>query len=73
MPTYDFLCGACDHRFEAFQSIKAEPLKACPSCGQERLVRLIGSGAGILLKGPGFHANDYPTRPTPETKRKDEP
>ncbi|HWA99477.1 MAG TPA: zinc ribbon domain-containing protein, partial [Pirellulales bacterium] len=26
MPTYDYICDACGHEFEQFQSIKDEPL-----------------------------------------------
>lgn len=59
MPTYDYLCSACDHRFEEFQSITAAPLKKCPSCGKPKLKRLIGTGAGILFKGSGFYETDY--------------
>jgi putative FmdB family regulatory protein len=58
MPTYDYECRACGHRFEEFQSITAPPLMECPSCGGE-VRRLIGSGAGILFKGSGFHQTDY--------------
>lgn len=58
MPTYDYLCETCSHKFEQFQSIKAESLKTCPAC-QGRLRRLIGSGAGIIFKGSGFYQTDY--------------
>lgn len=58
MPTYDYECRACGHRFEEFQSITEAPLTECPSCGGE-VRRLIGSGAGILFKGSGFYQTDY--------------
>ncbi len=32
MPTYDYECAACGHRFEEFQSMSAELLKKCPEC-----------------------------------------
>jgi predicted nucleic acid-binding Zn ribbon protein len=44
---------------DAFQSIKAKPLRVCPACGQPALKRLIGSGAGIIFKGSGFYCTDY--------------
>ncbi|MBN1837013.1 MAG: zinc ribbon domain-containing protein [Spirochaetales bacterium] len=50
MPTYDYLCESCGHRFEHFQGINAAPLEHCPSCGG-KLRRLIGAGAGFLTKG----------------------
>lgn len=59
MPTYEYECIACGHRFERFQSMTAEPVKTCPEC-QAAVKRLIGTGAGMILKGSGFHANDYP-------------
>lgn len=58
MPTYEYECKKCGHRFEALQSIKAEPLKKCPKCSSS-LRRLIGGGAGFIFKGPGFYATDY--------------
>ena len=59
MPTYAYVCQNCQHEFDAFQSIKAKPLRVCPACGQTALKRLIGSGAGIIFKGSGFYCTDY--------------
>jgi putative FmdB family regulatory protein len=59
MPTYDYRCDACEHEFELFQSIKAEPEKKCPECGKNKLRRLIGPGAAIVFKGSGFYKTDY--------------
>lgn len=59
MPTYEYYCGSCGHEFEEFQSIKAEPLKVCPSCGKHSLKRKLGAGAGMLFKGTGFYLTDY--------------
>ncbi|MEM9702943.1 MAG: zinc ribbon domain-containing protein [Planctomycetota bacterium] len=59
MPTYDYKCRVCDHRWEEFQSITAEPTKKCPSCGKKKAERVIGAGAGILFKGSGFYQTDY--------------
>ena len=59
MPTYDYVCDACEHAFEEFQSITAKPLKKCPKCNQNKLRRLIGTGAGIIFKGSGFYETDY--------------
>jgi len=60
MPTYEYECRSCGHRFEKFQNMSDEPLKVCPECGR-KLRRLIGTGSGIIFKGPGFHATDYGT------------
>ena len=59
MPTYDYACEACGHRFEEFQSISADPLKKCPACNKRKLERLIGTGAGVIFKGSGFYQTDY--------------
>lgn len=59
MPTYEYQCEACDHRFEEFQSMSAKPLRKCPECGKLKLKRLIGTGAGIIFKGSGFYQTDY--------------
>lgn len=65
MPTYEYECDACGHEFEEFQSMSDKVLKKCPSCGKNKLQRLIGAGAGIIFKGSGFYETDY--------KRKDQP
>jgi putative FmdB family regulatory protein len=59
MPTYDYVCDACQHEFELFQSI-SEPLKKkCPECGKLKLRRLFGIGAAVMFKGSGFYETDY--------------
>ena len=59
MPTYDYECDACDHKFELFQSIMADPEKKCPKCKKMKLRRLIGTGAAVVFKGTGFYQTDY--------------
>ena len=59
MPTYEYVCGACEHAFEEFQSITAKPLRKCPDCAKLKLRRLIGTGAGFIFKGSGFYETDY--------------
>jgi putative FmdB family regulatory protein len=58
MPTYEYECQKCGHRFELFQSIKDAPKKACPKC-RGRAKRLLGTGAGLIFKGSGFYITDY--------------
>ncbi|MDR3336238.1 MAG: zinc ribbon domain-containing protein [Treponema sp.] len=57
MPTYEYECKTCGHSFEAFQSMREEPLKECPQCGKE-VRRLINGGSGIIFKGSGFYVTD---------------
>ncbi len=59
MPTYEYQCKACGYEMEEFQSITEEPLKHCPNCGTDNLVRVIGTGAGLIFKGTGFYLTDY--------------
>ncbi len=59
MPTYDYICDACQHEFEEFESIKADPQTICPVCKEPKLRRKIGAGAAILFKGSGFYQTDY--------------
>jgi putative FmdB family regulatory protein len=59
MPTYDYECKSCGKTFEIFQSISEAVKKKCPSCGKQKLVRLIGAGAGFIFKGSGFYTTDY--------------
>ncbi len=81
MPTYAYKCDHCEHDFELFQSITAEPVKKCPECKKSKVRRLIGTGAGILFKGSGFYETDYRSanykkaaekdKKAPETKSSD--
>ena len=59
MPTYDYLCGACAHSFEDFQTMTEAPLRKCPKCGRNKLQRLFWTGAAVLFKGSGFYETDY--------------
>lgn len=59
MPTYEYVCGQCGHEFEAFQSMKDQPLDTCPECKKRSIKRKIGSGAGLIFKGTGFYITDY--------------
>lgn len=70
MPTYQYECQSCKHTFDEMQSIAAPKLKTCPKCKKDKLVRLIGSGSGIIFKGSGFYETDY-KRPS-ENRSKDD-
>ena len=59
MPTYDYVCDACQHAFELSQPMSASPKKKCPQCGKPKLRRLIGAGMAIMFKGSGFYKTDY--------------
>jgi putative FmdB family regulatory protein len=57
MPTYEYECRACTHRFEAFQAMSEAPLSLCPQCGGS-VRRVIGGGTGVIFKGSGFYVTD---------------
>ena len=59
MPTYEYACAACGHKFEEFQSIMSKPIKRCPKCKKNKVQRLISGGAGFIFKGSGFYETDY--------------
>jgi putative FmdB family regulatory protein len=59
MPTYEYACEGCGHRFEEMQSFSEEPLSKCPACKKKKLKRLFGTGAAVLFKGSGFYETDY--------------
>ncbi|GER87362.1 hypothetical protein KDW_15240 [Dictyobacter vulcani] len=57
MPTYEYLCQTCSHRFETWQKMTDEPLTVCPECGQH--IRRVLFPAGVVFKGSGFYKTDY--------------
>jgi putative FmdB family regulatory protein len=73
MPTYDYRCDACEHRFELFQSIKASPVRKCPKCGKLKARRLFGIGAAVIFKGSGFYCTDYRDKSYQAAAKKDKP
>ncbi|WP_084612200.1 FmdB family zinc ribbon protein [Thermocrispum municipale] len=56
MPTYQYACKQCDHRFEAVQSFSDASLTECPECSGP-LRKLFGS-VGVIFKGSGFYRTD---------------
>ena len=57
MPTYEYQCQTCGHRFEVFQSINDVLLEKCPRCNKP-IKRLIGPGMGFILKGSGIYPSE---------------
>jgi putative FmdB family regulatory protein len=72
MPTYRYECAKCSRIHEEFHAISDPPLAKCPHCGG-RLHRLIGGGAGVILKGSGFHKTDYRRKPHVEGGKPEAP
>jgi len=61
--TYEYLCTACGHAWEAEQSISAAPLTTCPECHAEAAKRQVSGGAGFILKGGGWYSDLYGSAP----------
>lgn len=59
MPTYDYTCTSCERESSATQSIKEEPLRLCPHCGELTLKRLVSTGTTFTLKGGGWASEGY--------------
>ena len=58
MPTYDYECQDCRHRFEYFQKMSDVPLDECPECAG-KVRRVTSGGTGLIFKGSGFYITDY--------------
>ena len=48
MPTCEYECSRCGHRFERFRQMSAEPVGTCPECSAA-IRRLTGAGAGVTV------------------------
>ena len=66
MPTYEYLCQTCSHRFETWQKMTDEPLTTCPECGGH--IRKVLYPAGIVFKGTGFYKTDHGKGVSPVSK-----
>lgn len=70
MPTYEYECLKCGHRFDLFQRMTDPPRKRCPRC-RGKVRRLVGSGAGMIFKGSGFYVTDYRSQSYKDQKKKE--
>jgi putative FmdB family regulatory protein len=58
MPTYSYLCDACQTEFDKEQRISEDPIRKCPRCGKLKARRMISSG-NFILKGGGWYSDGY--------------
>lgn len=56
MPTYQYACTECGHRFEAVQAFSDNALSECPECSGK--LRKVYGSVGVVFKGSGFYRND---------------
>jgi putative FmdB family regulatory protein len=56
LPTYQYVCTACDEPLEAVQAFTDPALTECPSCGGR--LRKVFTSVGVVFKGSGFYRTD---------------
>ena len=65
MPIYEYQCTHCQHQFDVIQKMNEDPIKLCPQCSQQSVVKLV-SAAGFQLKGTGWYATDFKDKGKPK-------
>ena len=71
MPIYAYRCESCGVHFERQQSFSDAPLKRCPECNKNTLVKVIGP-VGVVFKGSGFYSTDHRSTSGLATPKKEE-
>ena len=66
--TYEYLCTACGHEWEAEQRISEDALKDCPTCGEAAAKRQVSGGMGFVLKGAGWYSDLYGLKQKPSAE-----
>ena len=57
MPTYEYECNTCHHRFDERQGFNDKPVAACPKC--KGLSQRVFHAVPIVFKGSGFYCTDH--------------
>lgn len=60
MPRYDYRCDKCEAVIEVSHKIDDTPAIKCPK--GHKMKRMLGTFGGMIFKGPGFYATDYPKK-----------
>lgn len=71
MPIYEYECRGCGEHHEFIQKFSDSPKRKCPSCGKNRLRKLI-SAAAFHLKGDGWYVTDFRDKGKSKDKGKQE-
>src|SRR5258708_7193567 len=58
MPTYDYACENCGHKWDVEQRMTDDPIRKCPKCGKLKARRQI-TGGNFILKGSGWYSDLY--------------
>lgn len=59
MPTYEYMCDACNKGFVIEQRITEKPKKKCQNCGKLKARRMISGTGNFVLKGGGWESDLY--------------
>jgi putative FmdB family regulatory protein len=57
MPTYDYECARCHHRFEEWRSFSDNGDVKCPNCRGK--TKRIFTSVPVIFKGAGFYITDH--------------
>jgi putative FmdB family regulatory protein len=71
MPTYEYECQSCHHRFERKQGFHDNPVAKCPKCGGKP--RRVIHSAPVIFKGSGFYITDNRKKPPDMGEAKEKP
>src|SRR5262245_19610484 len=58
MPFYEYECSSCKFYTEVLQKVSDAPLRKCPSCGKNDIIKLV-SATVFRLKGGGWYETDF--------------
>ena len=56
MPTYEYLCSACDRRYDKREGFDAKPRQKCQFCGKP--ANRVLHAPPVVFKGSGFYKTD---------------
>jgi putative FmdB family regulatory protein len=71
MPTYEYECESCEHRFERKQGFDEEPVAMCPKCGGKS--RRVIHSVPVIFKGSGFYITDSRKKPPEMGEAREKP
>jgi putative FmdB family regulatory protein len=69
MPIYEYRCSSCGHQQEFLQKVSDAPLTTCTACGKPDFSKML-TAAGFQLKGSGWYATDFKSKPAAGTATK---
>lgn len=68
MPIYEYRCASCGYTKDCIQKLSDPPLTVCPECGKDTFSKQL-SAPGFQLKGSGWYATDFKSKPKAEAAK----